>query len=190
MALNTQNNFQIAKAEIAGDVQATSQNDEAIINSQEKLENLNSKIEQLSNKFDVWQNMTDAMLANVQTAMDYTDRNLIIAALIISIFGVGATIIVNYWFVKSKEEAVEEVIKDINRSIAEGILPEGSDVREKIIDTVINSEEFQEAVTKISGYSHKLKEKDDRFYKERLEEELQQILTTIDNLKKNLDSDD
>ena len=117
---------------------------------EEKIELLSSKVTRIDDKFDVWQNLVEPMLATAQSAMQYDN-------FIITVSGIGSAIAIGFitlWFSKSKKEAVDEAIKNIEKTIAKGILPKDSNVRSEIINTIINSEEFTDAVVKIYNFKN------------------------------------
>ncbi len=104
----------------------------------DKVDVLESKIELLQGTFDVWQKLVESILGTAQASIEYDNYVLTAVIAILTIGGFFAT----YWFSKSKKDA----IKEINESIAKGVIPEGSDVRSKIINAVIDSDEFKEKV--------------------------------------------
>jgi|GEM_PF-2615927 len=109
---------------------------------------LQNSIDRLGDKFDVWQSNVEPMLAASQTAMAYDNYVMTFLAIVLTIAG----IFFQFWAQKSKKEAVSEAINDIDSQIAKGILPEGSGIREKIISSILNSEEFVFAVKKANEF--------------------------------------
>lgn len=154
-----------------------------LLSLDEKVENLSSKVTSLEAKFDIWQNLVEPMIATTQTAMQYDNYILTATAVIVAVVGLAMT----YWFSKSKKESVEEAIQAVDKTIARGILPERSDVRSKIVEAIISSTEFQDAVDEIFDYRNESKEADDS----RAEDgETRSQKITSSNLVENSNSDD
>lgn len=141
---------------------------EVIVKLQEQVTALKESLIEISAKFDAWQSHTDSIskVASdaAKTAMDYQNFILGVTALVITVAGIGFS----YWLAKSKKDAVDDAINTIEKTIARGILPENSDVRSKIIKTIINSEEFIDAVKRATEFHYNsCKEEDSKQNKSR-----------------------
>ncbi len=114
----------------------------------DKVDALASEVELLDGKFEVWQKLVESILGTAQTAIAY-DSNLIAVLGIITAITIGG---VAYWSNKSKKDT----IKELDKKISEGILSETSEVRSKIINAIIKSNEFKEQVKNILDKSNAL----------------------------------
>ncbi len=123
----------------------------------DRVDVLESEVKLLQGKFDVWQKLVESILGTAQTVLQY-DSNLLTWIAIITAISIA---VITLWVSKSKKEAIDEAVKKIDDSLEKGILPEGSGLRSKIIDTIIKSDEFRLAVEDIFDYPSEAKEVDD-----------------------------
>ncbi len=112
----------------------------------DKVDVLESKVELLQGTFDVWQKLVESILGTAQTAMQY-DNNVLTALGIAIAIVIG---VVAYWSNKSRKDT----IKKLDKKISEGILSETPEVRSKIINAIIESNEFKEQVKNILDKSN------------------------------------
>ncbi len=121
---------------------ASVEGDDSLI---DRVDALESEFKELDRKFDVWYDLVESLLANAQVALQY-DSNLITA---LGILFAAVTAGIIYWLTKRKEDAIDEAVKKLDDSLSKGILKEGSKARSKIIDSIINTDEFKEKVVNI-----------------------------------------
>lgn len=122
-----------------------------------KLASVGEQTQELSIKFDVWQANVESMLATTQSAMQYDNYVLTALAIIIA----AVTFALQKWAAKSKEDAVQEAIQTIEDTIARGILPKRSGIRKKLVEAIINSDQFIEAVREASLYLEESEDADE-----------------------------
>lgn len=117
-------------------------------NVKEQIDTLQNQVNNLSIKFDVWQSQTENILATSQNAMSYDNYLITCVALGLALFGIW----LQKWFSESKIEAVKGAIQEIEDKIAEGLFPDESTVKQRLIETIINSPEFHVAVRKSTKF--------------------------------------
>ncbi len=111
----------------------------------DRLDALESEFKELDRKFDVWYDLVEPLLANAQIAIGYDSNLIAVLGIVFAVVAAGIT----YWLTKRKEDAIDEAVKKLDDSLSKGILKEGSKARSKIIDSIINTDEFKEKVVNI-----------------------------------------
>lgn len=106
----------------------------------------------LDAKVESWSGLTEPLLtyhesrvddakSDIQTVITYDAFILAIIAIVIGI----VTFIFQKHMARSQEEAVSDAIKAIDGTIANGILPSNSNIREKLLNEIFGSQEFIKA---------------------------------------------
>ena len=126
--------------------EAASQGQNLTHSNARKIEELGNEINQLkdnagqlSSKFDIWQDNVESLLSSTQTAMTYDNYVLTCLAIAVAI----AAFLFQKHATQSKVDAIKEAKKEIEDTLAEGLLPLGSGLRGKLVSTVVNSSKFQ-----------------------------------------------
>ncbi len=99
-------------------------------------------IKRLEGTFDVWQRIVEPVLNNAEILLQ-RDSNLITFLAIMTAIAIA---VMNYIYNKKKEDAFRDAMKEINESLEKGVLPEGSKLLSKIIDSIINTDKFKKNV--------------------------------------------
>ncbi len=137
---------------------ASVEGDDSLIDGlNDKVDVLESKVELLQGTFDVWQGMINPILSSMEVSLQRDGNLIAVLGIVFAIFIAGIT----YWLTKSRKEAIDDAVKKLDDSLSKGILKEGSKARSKIIDTIIESDEFRLAVEDMFDYPSEAKEVDD-----------------------------
>lgn len=145
---NINKDWKEVTATIAENAKTSSEHKLNINDLTSQLHTLHENLTELTIKFDVWQSNVEPMLATSQTAMTYDNYVLTALAIIVAVF----TFIFQLWSSKSKKEAIEEASVKFDKAIARGLMPEGSKIRNRLLNTILSSPQFISAVRKANEY--------------------------------------
>ncbi len=126
----------------------------------DRVDALESKVELLEGKFDVWQGMINPILSSIEISLQRDSNLITILVFISTIIIVVATAGITYFLSRDKKQTLKNAIADIDKKIAEGIFSETPEVRSKIINVIIESDEFRLASRGILDYFNKSKDVD------------------------------
>lgn len=107
------------------------------------------ELAKISAQYDSVATLMSPIMTGTENAINYSTYILGILAAFLTV----AAILLQLYLNKQSQKALKDAVREFDDKISAGLIPENSNIRQKIVETVINSPEFISAVQAAAEYS-------------------------------------